>query len=168
MLYLIVQIGETSYALPSKGVVGVLPYVEVRPVARCPRGLAGVVNYHGQPVPVVDLCLAVLDRPARQLFTTRLVLFEVDRVGGGGSRGGGAQGGPSMLGLIAEGVTRTIRAEPKDFADTGIRSSEAWLGGVRVRDGEVLQLLDIGKLLSRELRQALALCLDEPESGIPA
>lgn len=155
MLYLIVQIGDTSYALPSKGVVGVLPYVEVRPVAKCPKGLAGVVNYHGQPVPVVDLCLAVLDRPARQLFTTRLVLFEVDRAGV-------APEAPSMLGLIAEGVTRTMRAEPGDFADTGIRPSEAWLGGVRVRDGEVLQLLDIGKLLSRELRQALALCLEEP------
>ena len=64
MLFLLFQLGSDRYAIDALRVVEVLPCVQVKQIPHAPAGIAGVINYRGAPVPVLDLCLLTLRRPA--------------------------------------------------------------------------------------------------------
>jgi chemotaxis signal transduction protein len=48
---------DTQYAIELKYVRGILPLMELQPVPGSAHYLAGLMNYHGQSIPVVDLSL---------------------------------------------------------------------------------------------------------------
>ena len=74
MLCLILQIGDTRYALDARQVLEVLPLVQAQPGPSAAPGVVGLMNYRGEPAPIVDLSLLYCGRPARNLFSTRIVL----------------------------------------------------------------------------------------------
>src|SRR4029077_3972556 len=98
--------------------------VHVTQVPQSPAGLAGVFNYRGSPVPVVDLSVLALGRVALPRLSTRLVLVNYPD----------GRGQTHLLGLIAERATDTIRREPVDFVACGRTTCAApCLGPMRRR-----------------------------------
>src|SRR6185295_19724436 len=82
VLFLLFQIGEDRYALESGQIVEVLPLLNVKSIPRAPEGISGIVNYHGTPVPLVDLGLLAIKCPSRPRVTTRIVLVNyIDHIG---------------------------------------------------------------------------------------
>jgi chemotaxis-related protein WspB len=106
MLYLLFQLGHDRYALPAPDVVEVLPYLALPPIPRAAPGVAGLCNYRGRPVPVLDLCALICDRPARAVLSTRIIIINA----------GEPSAPETWLGLIAERATGTLRRDPGDFA----------------------------------------------------
>lgn len=111
MLFLQLQIGDEAYALAATGVVEILPLVELKAARGAPAGVAGTFDYRGRYVPVVDLCLLELGRPASRRLGTRIVMVRID-----GDGDVDAAADPALVGLIAENVTDIMRREPADFA----------------------------------------------------
>lgn len=146
MLFLLFQLGADRYALDASRVVEVLPLVELRKIPNAPRGVAGIFNYRGQPVPVADLSDLILHQPARERLTTRIILI----------RHADDAGGEHLLGLIAEQVTRVIRRERGEFHETGLRLGQApYLGPMLLDEHGMVQLVREEKLLPNEVRDAL-------------
>lgn len=145
MLYLLFEIGADRYALPARDVVAVEPVVHLKRIPKGAVGVAGVFDYHGQAVPVVDLSAMGIGRPAREdFFSTRIIL--VDGVGGSGH----------LLGLLAEKATETIRFEDSQFQEPGVTSAEApCLGPIAIGPRGMVQRVDPGKLLTPEVSAAL-------------
>ena len=147
MLFLLFQIGPDRYALDVARVATVLPLVALKKIPGAPPGVAGLLNYHGAPVPALDLPAMLLGQPARKLLGTRLVLvrYPVD-------------GEENLLALIVERATGTARFEPIDFVPGGVRGNGLpCLGPVaagRDRPG-LIQRIEIDQLLSPEAREAL-------------
>jgi chemotaxis-related protein WspB len=106
MLFLLFQIGRGRYAVDAGRVVEVLPLMRVDHLPHAPAGMAGVLCYRGAPLPVIDLSLVLLNCPAQQKLSTRILV--VDCAGG------------RRLGLIAERANGTLRREPGDFQQTGV------------------------------------------------
>lgn len=147
MLFLLFQLGKDHYAIEARKVVEVLPLATLKQLPHAPTGIAGVLNYRGEPLPVVDLCALTLSRPAALRISTRLLVVEIS--------------GNSRLGLIAEHANGTIKRNPEDFEDSGVKVADAPYLGKVVKDGESLvQWIDPELLLSREVREALALQLE--------
>ena len=105
MLFVLIQIGENGYALAADRIVEILPLVGLKSIREAPHDIAGSFDYRGQFVPVIDLCELELDRPARPLLSTRIVM----------TRYGDDDGASVLLGLIAEQATETLRCDPADF-----------------------------------------------------
>ena len=55
MLFILFQIGRDRYALAASSIIEVLPLMNLKRVPCAPVGVAGVLNYRGTPVPVIDL-----------------------------------------------------------------------------------------------------------------
>jgi chemotaxis-related protein WspB len=55
MLFLIFQLGTDRYAIEAAQVAEVLPLVNTKNIPRAPLGVIGVFDYHGTPVPLIDL-----------------------------------------------------------------------------------------------------------------
>jgi chemotaxis-related protein WspB len=146
VLHVLFQLGRNRYALPARDVEEIIPYLAVSALAGAPRGIAGMVNYRGDAVPVVDLALLLLGRPAREHISTRLLIL----------RYRAWQGKERRLGCIAEQATEILRCEPEAFKPLGVELAEtAFLGPVKPDAEGLLQLISVDELLSPEVRDAL-------------
>ena len=146
MLFLLFQLGKNRYALDIAQVAEVLPWVTITPLPRSPLEVAGVFNYRGAPVPVIDLCQLMLDRPARRLLSTRVVVMHY----------ADESGAVRLLGLIAEGATETLRCDPARFCTSGVGTAAAGaLGPVALDERGVVQRVDLNGLLPASVRKLL-------------
>jgi chemotaxis-related protein WspB len=146
-LYLKIQTGGDGYLLAAARVSHVLPLLQVKRLPGTAAGVAGIVNYQGAPVPVLDLCELFLRRPAAPHLSTRLILIAV-----AGRDERGKSGGERVVGLLAEKVSDTIRLGPQDFISQEIRSEGApYLGAMARANGRLWQRIELPKLLSANL-----------------
>jgi chemotaxis-related protein WspB len=146
MLFLLFELDGNRYALDSEQLIEVLPLVNIKPLPRAPRGIAGMFDYHGLPVPAVDLSEVIVGRAAQRRLNTRIVMLNYP----------GADNVPHALGLIAERATATVRLDPARFKESGVLTGEtAYLGPV-ARDAQgLIQWLTVPQLLPPAVRNVL-------------
>ena len=146
MLLLVFQLGADRFAIDTATVAEVLPLVAVTPVPKAPAGIAGFLNFHGAPVPVVDLSELTIGRPAAHRVNTRIVLVKYpDRTGT-----------LRLLGVIAEKTNETIRRDPADFVASGVANPHMpHLGPVASDAHGLMQWIDVSALLPQAVRDVL-------------
>ena len=121
MLFLLFQLGKDRYALEASRVVEVLPLLDLKALPGAPRGVAGIFNYRGRPVPAVDLNLLTLGERTNERLSTRIVVINYPD----------DSGKFQPLGLIAENATEIVRRDKNDFVEPGLKLSGApYLGPV--------------------------------------
>lgn len=146
MLFLLFHLDTGCYALDTRQVVEILPLVSMRKMLGSPAGIAGTFNYHGAFVPVIDLSELALGRPAPARLSTRIILARFSE----------PEQAARLLGLIAENATETMRAEPADFASSGIVDDDAaYLGPMATGRRGLVQRVELNKLLPAHLRGLL-------------
>lgn len=147
MLYVLCRIGRDAYAIPSGLVVRVLPYVALKALPGAPVGLAGLLNFQGNSVPVVDLPLVLTGTAAREVLSTRILLCS------------SAETSSKLVGVILEEVSRTAKLDEKDFGSAGATGA-ACLREVNSSPEGLIQRIDIpgifppGVLASLDLSMA--------------
>lgn len=152
MLHVLVQLGSDRYALPARDIVEVLPLVALKSLPGAPRGVAGLLDYRGTAVPVVDLSALALGAPAVPRVSTRLLLVRYTPPGGG----------EHLLGLVAERTTATLQRPAEDFRPSEVETDGApYLGPVVHDAGGLIQRVEISALLNDELRAALFPAVEE-------
>jgi chemotaxis-related protein WspB len=146
MLFLLFELARDRYALDALQIAEVLPLVGITHLLQAPPAVAGIFNYRGAPVPVIDVSQLTLGRPAERRLSTRIVLVHYPD----------ADGQTRLLGLIAERATQTVRHEEKDFVASGVTSDGAsYLGPVATDARGLLQWIDVGTLLPASVRDVL-------------
>lgn len=146
MLFLVFRLGGDRYVLEARQIVEVLPLVDLRALPRAPAGVAGLLSYHGAPVPVLDLARLALDRPAQQRLSTRIALVRYPD----------PAGVHHLLGLMIECVTDVMRREADDFSVSGGDACEVpWRGPLAADAQGLIQWLDLDGLLPASVRAAL-------------
>jgi chemotaxis-related protein WspB len=146
MLFLLMKLGGNRYALDVHQVVRVLPLLQIKKIPHAPPGIAGAVDYHGTPTPVVDLSELMLQSPAEEQLSTRIVMVHYP----------GREGATHLLGLIAENATEIIRKELSEFVSAGVNSPDsAYLGPVATDSGGMIQWVKVQNLLPEAVRDVL-------------
>lgn len=146
MLFIIFQLGDDRYAFDAGQIEEILPLVGIKPVPQSPDGVAGVFNYRGAPVPVIDLSELTLGRPAQRRLSTRIIVVHYAN----------DNGDKRLLGLIAEKAMETIRRDTNEFVSTGVGSDRTlYLGPVAADAHGLLQWIDVKKLLPKSVRDVL-------------
>jgi chemotaxis-related protein WspB len=155
MLFLLFQLGTDRYALAASHVVEVIPLLDLKRLPQAPKGVAGVFNYRGRPVPAVDLSELTLGQPSIERLSTRIIVVKHPD----------AAGQDRLLGLVAENATETLRADPLSFVDSGVRLGAApYLGPMLMDAKGPVQLLHEQRLLPETVRQMIFSDLCAPAS----
>jgi chemotaxis-related protein WspB len=146
MLMLIFYVGNDRYALDTTNVVEVIPMVVLRDIPHAPQYVAGLFNYRGTIVPVIDLCRLIKGTPSRSALSTRIVMVNYhhhnDTV--------------SLLGLMAERIADTLRHTDVEFADAGFQPEAApYLGEMIVDRRGMIQRIHVEHLLPESQRSLL-------------
>ena len=147
------QLGKERYALEASRVVEVAPLLALKRLPQAPKGVAGIFNYRGCPVPALDLSELALGVPSSERLSTRIIVVNYQA----------ANGSSHLLGLIAEHATEMLRKDPKEFVEPGLKIEDApYLGPVLIDSHGTIQWLDTQRLLSESTRSLLFSNSPEP------
>jgi len=138
MLFLLFQLGGDRYALEASRVVEVVPLLALKQLPQAPKGVAGIFNYRGRPVPAVDLSELTLGQPAGERLSTRIIIVNYPD----------ASGTNHLLGLIAEHATGMLRKDAKAFVDPGVKiGASPYLGPILMDANGAIQWVHEQRLL---------------------
>jgi chemotaxis-related protein WspB len=146
MLFILFQLDQDRYALEASRVVEVVPLLNLRRLPQAPKGLAGIFNYRGRPVPAVDLCELTLGHPAAERLSTRIIIVQHTD----------PSGAVHLVGLVAEQATEMLRKDAGDFVSPGVRTgTPPYLGPVLMDARGAIQWVNEQMLLSARVREFL-------------
>ena len=141
MLLLLFQSGNQRFGIDAAEVIEVAPPLACRTLPHAPAYGAGLVNYRGATVPVIDITALLTGAPAQLLMSTRLLLV---RYGG------------HILGLLAERAVETTACRETDLRPmpVGIEGA-AYLGPVLMDRAGMIQKITVTALLPGAVRDML-------------
>lgn len=147
MKAMLFHIGRERYALPLLAVLRVLPVARLKALPGAPHYVPGLLDLHGEPVPVVDLSRLAGTPPEAVRYDTRILLVEVP-----------ALGRLRRLGLKAERVAGIVELGAAPL-EAGVAAAP-WLGRVtpcadQSAAGGMVQLIDPERLLAPDVERQL-------------
>lgn len=146
MLMLKFFVGDISFACDCEPIIEIIPLVKLQTISSTPSFIVGLVNFGGTPIPVIDFCQLMDDRPASQKMNSRIILLKNPDV----------TSSTHLLGLLAENVTQIFEENPSSFIESGIKPKNFnFLGGVLHSDHASIQMIDISKLFEYLTRRLL-------------
>lgn len=146
MLLLLFTLGQYRYALDARAIIEVVPLAELKAIPRAPDYVAGILNYRGTNVPVLDLTRMNQAQPSRACMSTRIILVDYRD----------SAGAVHILGLMAERVTETVKKAQSEFTPSGVSTPDApYLGDVANDALGMIQQVDVGRLVPSEVRALL-------------
>lgn len=149
MQLLIFHLDEDRYALRTAEIACILPLTKLKQLPQTPAYVAGLLNYHGIAVPVIDLCHLMCGRAANALFDSRIILINYQLAGD-------TEQGSKQLGLIAEHVSAIQQRNPNEFSVAAVDSGAApYLGKIASDREGILQLVELDQLLPESVRALL-------------
>lgn len=148
MKVMVFHIGADRYALPLWAVARVLPAAALKAIPLAPPFVAGLLDLHGAPVPVIDLSRLAGVPAAKLWYDSRIILvdYPLDPAQAGGAT--------RALGLLAEHVVGVDSVEGDALLDSGVAGAP-FLGQVAATGAGLLQLVDITQLLAPDVRALL-------------
>ena len=142
MLLITFNIAEDRYALDTRNVIEIVPQVTLKSIPMEESYVAGIFNYHGNYVPVIDISSLCGGTVASASLTTRIIIARFND--------------KQVIGLLADNLTQTLHIEPEQFSSCGIQKLNAdFLGDVSHHEDGLIQLVNIEQLLSPELKSRL-------------
>ncbi|MDX2097287.1 MAG: chemotaxis protein CheW [Leptolyngbyaceae cyanobacterium bins.59] len=139
MLMLLFYAGNDLYAIESSRVVEVIPRVALRKIHHVPEYVAGLFNYRGAIVPVIDLCHLIQGTPSRSHLSTRIIMVSYPR----------KDQTLQYVGLMAERVTETLNKPDHELIDSEIQMHEApYLGGMIMDEKGMIQRIRLEQLFA--------------------
>ena len=130
------QLEEETYGINVMQVQEVLRYTEIAPVPGAPSYVLGIINLRGNVVTVIDTRARFGLMGAEVTDNSRIVIIEAEK---------------QVIGILVDSVAEVVylRSSEIDSApNIGTEESAKFIQGVSNRDGELLILVDLNKLLN--------------------
>lgn len=147
MLLLTFQSAGALYGVDAAGVVSVIPRVRLRVLPHAPAFLAGVFEYRGEVVSVVDLGVLLGSAPSPDRLSTRIIL--ADRAFRAQEAASANAPRRSLLGLIVEDAGDFATIDPAALTPPAAPILKApYLGDITETDRGLIQLILPEKILA--------------------
>jgi len=132
------QLDEETYGINVMQVQEVLRHSEIAPVPGAPDYVLGIINLRGNVVTVIDTRTRFGLPSAEVSESTRVVIIEADQ---------------QVIGILVDSVAEVVYLRSSDIdsaPNVGTEESARFIQGVSNREGELLILVDLNKLLTDE------------------
>ena len=133
--YVTFRLEEEVYGINVMQVQEVLRVTEIAPVPGAPDYVLGIINLRGNVVTVVDTRERLGLGSKEMEESTRIVIIEADKM---------------VVGILVDAVAEVVdlrASEIESAPSVGNDESSKYIQGVASRDGELLILVDLNKLL---------------------
>jgi purine-binding chemotaxis protein CheW len=130
------KLERETYGINVMQVQEVLRYSEIAPVPGSPSYVLGIINLRGNVVTVIDTRSRFGLPSAEVTDNTRVVIIEADK---------------QVLGILVDSVAEVVYLKQSEIdvaPNVGNDESARFIQGVSNREGELLILVDLNKLLT--------------------
>ena len=130
------KLGDETYGINVMQVQEVLRYTEIAPVPGAPDYVLGIINLRGNVVTVIDTRSRFGLPPSEISDNSRIVIIESDE---------------QVVGILVDSVAEVVYLKSSEIdsaPNVGTEESAKFIQGVSNRDGQLLILVDLNKLLS--------------------
>lgn len=130
------KLESETYGVNVMQVQEILRYTEIAPVPGAPSYVLGIINLRGNVVTVIDTRARFGLMSAETTDNSRVLIIEAEE---------------QVIGILADSVAEVVylRSSEIDSApNIGTEESAKFIQGVSNRDGELLILVDLNKLLN--------------------
>ena len=149
MLFVQFTLDNDRYVLDSSEIERMLALAPLKTMPGVPAWVAGILEYEGRPVPVIDLAALALGRRSHERLSTRLALVYYPHKGSGGVE-------RRRLGIVLERATRTLTLDAAAFTAAGVEASDARYLGPLAHDAQgLVQWVRIEHLLPEQVQAQL-------------
>jgi purine-binding chemotaxis protein CheW len=132
------KLQEETYGINVMQVQEVLRYTEIAPVPGSPDYVMGIINLRGNVVTVIDTRSRFGLEPADVTENSRIVIIEAEK---------------QVIGILVDSVAEVVYLKSSEIdtaPNVGTDESARFIQGVSNREGELLILVDLDKLLTDE------------------
>ncbi|MCP3698411.1 MAG: chemotaxis protein CheW [Aliivibrio sp.] len=132
------QLEEETYGINVMQVREVLRHTEIAPVPGAPDYVIGIINLRGNVVTVIDTRARFGLMQGEITDNTRIIVIESER---------------QVIGILVDSVAEVVYLRSSEIDTTpsvGTEESAKFIQGVSNRDGKLLILVDLNKLLSED------------------
>ena len=132
------QLEEETYGINVMQVREVLRYTEIAPVPGAPDYVLGIINLRGNVVTVIDTRARFGLMEGEITDNTRIIVIESEH---------------QVIGILVDSVAEVVYLRSSEIDTTpsvGTDESAKFIQGVSNRDGQLLILVDLNKLLTDE------------------
>lgn len=132
------RLQEETYGINVMQVQEVLRYTEIARVPGSPDYVLGIINLRGNVVTVIDTRARFGLPPAEVSDNTRIVIIEAEK---------------QVIGILVDSVAEVVylkQSEIDNAPNVGTDESARFIQGVANREGELLILVDLNKMLNDE------------------
>ncbi len=145
MLFLQFTVDNTRYVLATGAIIEVVPLAPLQKQPNAPAYVAGLMNYRGRSLPVIDISQLFAGYDSALHLSSRIVVVKL----------GLPEGEAIAIGLLLEKATEILKLEASEFIEPGLENPQTpYLGKVTMDGQGMLQLLtpeNILSVLDREL-----------------
>lgn len=143
---LLFQIADQRYALNVSQITEIVPAVNLRKIPGAPDYVAGVFNFRGTLVPVIDLGIMIAGSRAPHFFSTRIVLVSYK----------GRLRGSRTLGLLVERAISVVADEFGEPSSAGVSTpASPYLGKIAMSSSDSVQFVSVESLIPDSLQEIL-------------
>lgn len=139
------QLESETYGINVMQVQEILRYSEIAAVPGAPDYVLGIINLRGNVVTVIDTRSRFGLMPADITDNSRIVIIEAEK---------------QVIGILVDSVAEVVylkKSEMEVAPHVGTEESSQFIQGVTNRDGNLLILVDLNKLLSDDEWDELSL-----------
>ena len=132
------QLEEETYGINVMQVREVFRYTEIAPVPGAPDYVLGIINLRGNVVTVIDTRSRFGLMQGEITDNTRIIVIESER---------------QVIGILVDSVAEVVYLRSSEIDTTpsvGTDESAKFIQGVSNRDGKLLILVDLNKLLTED------------------
>lgn len=132
------KLGEETYGINVMQVQEVLRYSEIAPVPGAPDYVLGIINLRGNVVTVIDTRSRFGLETSEVTDNSRIVIIESEQ---------------QVVGILVDSVAEVVYLKSSEIdsaPNVGTEESAKFIQGVCNREGQLLILVDLNKLLTDE------------------
>ncbi len=154
---LVFTIGEQLYGIPVTSVVRIIEMVTITHLPGAPDTIKGIINLHGNTVPVIDLRHRFNASDQNYGLNTPIILVNIN-------------GSEQILGLVVDSVNNVIHVPhsnlemfeivmPANLAKQ-ITTQANYLAGITKFEGQIILILNVKAILTHTEQADLSKALD--------
>ena len=144
MLLLTFCIGTTRFVVDARRVSQVIPRVPLRTLPLGDPCIAGLLDFRGAALAVVDLSMRLFGTACTPRLSTRIMIVQIKHADR-----------EVLLGLIAEQVMELCRADVPASVSTPVAPQQDCLGPIVRVDGTVAQWIEVDRVLPEAVRRQI-------------
>ena len=145
-LYMQFYVDGNRFVLPAEDIIAIVPIVSLHEVPQAPDYVVGILNYHGESVPVIDIRSLMIGVRTDHRLSTRIAIIRFSIT----------KPKPRLIGLLAEKLTEVMRLNESQFKPSGVTNENTkYLGDVVTDSRGILQRLKVSELIPQAAQKML-------------